>query len=73
METTKRDSLNISKVGTSLGLGCILLAMGLSPLEDSQGMGVVIIMLHSSLDKDRYQSILQFESVRKFCSTFSNV
>ena len=73
VSATRRDSLKLAEIGMRLGLKNILPVMGPFPLEDSLGMGLAVGMLIRSLDKGRYQSTLQFESVRKMRSAFSNM
>ena len=47
--------------------------MGPLPLSNIQGMGIAMCILFRTLDKGRYQNTLQYESVRKMRSVFSNV
>ena len=56
-----------------MGLPNILPVMGFFPLEDRLGIGIAVGMLIGSLDKGRYQSTLQFESVSKIRSAYSNM
>ena len=72
VSSTKRDSLKLSKIGLDVGLPSVLPVMGPFPVEDSLGMGLAVCMLVRSLDKGRHQCTLQFESVRKMRSAFSN-
>ena len=46
--------------------------MGLFPVKDSLGIGLVVLMLVRFLNKGRHQTTLQFESVRNMRSAFSN-
>ena len=55
-----------------LGLEGFLPRMGPYPLEDDWGMKQAIAMLTRSLDKGRYKDYLQFDSVRKSRSAYSN-
>ena len=73
VEATRRDSRNITKIALELGLYSVLLMMGPFPVGDPQGMGIAVCMLRRFWDKGRYQSILQFESVSKMHSAYSNV
>ena len=73
VEATRRESRQILVVGNRLGLENVLPAMGPFPLTDTQGMGIAVSILLRSLDKGRYQNTLQYESVRKMRSAFSNV
>ena len=47
--------------------------MGPFHVRDTQGIGLAVVMLLRSLDRGRHQSTLQFESVRKMRSSFSNI
>jgi hypothetical protein len=47
--------------------------MGPFPLEDSFGMGVAIVILQVSLNPGKYDKNVQFGTIRKFRSAFSNV
>jgi hypothetical protein len=47
--------------------------MGPFPLEDSFGMAEAIVMLERSTDPGRHASSIQFETLRKMRSMFSNV
>jgi hypothetical protein len=47
--------------------------MGPHPLGDTFGMGAAIVMLQQSLAPGKYDKCMQFASVRKFRSAFSNV
>ena len=73
VEATRRDSKNIVEISQSLGLDDTLPKMGLFALKDTQGVGIAVCILIRSLDKGRQQSTLQYESVRKLRSTYSNV
>ena len=58
MSATRRDSLNLARIGMRVGLENILPVMGPFILEDSLGMGLAVRILVRSLDKGRYQSTL---------------
>ena len=73
VEATRRDSRKLIKVGAQLCLDSILPMMGSFPVGDPQGMGIAVCMLQRSLDKGRYQHTLQFETVRKLRSAYSNI
>ena len=73
VEATRRDSRNLIKVGSQLGLHSVLKMMGPFPVGGLQGMGIADCMLQRSVDKDIYQPTLQFETVRKMRSAYSNV
>jgi hypothetical protein len=47
--------------------------MGPFPLDDSFGMGVAIVILQISLNPGKYDKHVQFGTIRKFRSAFSNV
>ncbi len=47
--------------------------MGPFPLEDSFGMGAVIVILQVSLNPGKYDMYVQFGTIRKFRSAFSRV
>ena len=57
----------------TFGMPDLFPSMGPHPLEDNWGMGLAIVMLHKSLDKGRYRSTVQFETVRKLRAAYSNV
>ena len=58
---------------TVFGLPDLLPNMGPHPIEDNWGMGLAVVMLHKSLDKGKYRNTVQFETVRKVRSAYSNV
>jgi len=61
-------------IAASLGFGGKLFRpMGPFPLEDMFGMGAAVVMLQMSLKQGKYAKHLQFGTVRKFRSAFSNV
>ncbi len=71
-------SLNICRQGvaiaSSLGFGGKLFRpMGPFPLGDTFGMGAAVVMLQQSLQPGRNAQHVQFGTVRKFRSAFSNV
>ena len=47
--------------------------MGPFPLEDTFGMAAAVVMLHQSLKPGKYDRNVQFGTVCKFRSSFSNV
>ena len=65
VESNRREDMKIEKVSKEFGLTSILPIMGPFPVQDSQGMGIAVYTLKRSLGKGRYQSTLQYESVRK--------
>ena len=73
VEVTRRDSKNIVGISQSLCLSNNLPKMGPFTLCDTQGMSLAICNSIRSLDKCRYQSTLQYESVRQLRSAYSNV
>ena len=72
ISSTRKDSLNLSKIGLSVGIYNVLPGIDSFPVEDSLGIWLAVCMLLRSLDKGRHQSTLQFKSVRKMRSAFSN-
>ena len=73
MEETLRENRKIVYVNKKLGLENVLPVMGYFPMIYTQGMRIAVCILLRSLNKDRYQNILQYESVKKVRSVFSNV
>ena len=73
VEATKRDSRKLTKVGSQLGLHSMLPMRGPLPVGYPQGMEITVCMLRRSLGKDKYQPTLQYQTVRKMRSTYSNV
>ena len=76
--STVRGTLNMCRQGGRIagGLGFrdqLFRPMGPHPLEDTFGMGAAVVMLQQSLSPGKYDSCMQFASVRKFRSAFSNV
>ena len=60
-------------VAVELGFGHKLYRpMGPFPLEDTFGMGAAVVMLQLSLKQGKYAKTLQFGTVRKYRSAFSN-
>ncbi len=47
--------------------------MGPFPLDDTFGMGAAIVMLQTSLRPGKNDKFVQFGTVRKFRSSFSNI
>jgi len=47
--------------------------MGPFPLMDTFGVGSVIVMLRRSLDPGSYRDNIQYDTLRKYRSAFSNV
>ena len=70
---TRREGVKIGKLGNLMGLSMLFPAMGPFPLEDTMGMGIAVCMLQRSLEKGRYRDTLQFETVRKLRSAYSNI
>jgi len=62
------------KVAAALGFKDTLFRrMGPFPAEDTFGIAVAIVMLQQSLKTGKYASTIQFGTVRKFSSCFSNI
>ena len=57
VSATRRDGCKLCKAGKEMGLISILPEMGPFPLEDTQGMSLVVSMLRRSLDKGRYCAV----------------
>lgn len=63
-----------ARIATSLGFREKLFKpMGPFPIDDTFGMGAAIVMLQQSLQPGKYDKTIQFGTVRKFRSAFSNV
>jgi len=61
-------------IAASLGFKSKLFPpMGPFPLEDSFGMGAAVVILQVSLKPGKYDRHVQFGTIRKFRSAFSNV
>jgi hypothetical protein len=62
-----------SSIATYLGFGDQLFPpMGPFPLQDTFGIGIAIVMLESSIRLGRYDSHVQYGTVRKLRSAYSN-
>jgi hypothetical protein len=62
------------QVAGALGFkGQLFRPMGPFPLDDTFGMGAAVVMLQQSLRPGKYDKSVQFGTVRKFRSCFSNV
>ena len=72
VSSTWRDSFKLAGLGMRVCLSNIWPVMGLFLLEDSLGIGLAVAMLIRSLEKGKYQSNLQFDTVRKMRPIFSN-
>lgn len=72
VEATRRDSRKLTMIGSQLELHSMLPMMIPFPVKDPQGMKIDVCMLRRSLDKGRHQPTLQFETVRKMQSAYSN-
>lgn len=68
-----RKRVKIGRLGSLVGLAKLFSAMGPFSLEDTLGMGIAVRMLQRSLDKRKYWDTLQFETVRKLRSAYSNI
>jgi hypothetical protein len=76
--STVLATLNGCRYGSSiaryLGFGDYLFPpMGPFPLQDTFGMGIAIVMLESSLRPGRYDSHVQYRTIRKLRSAYFNV
>ena len=65
INSTRSDSRKLNRIGSKLGLHYVLPIMGPFSVGDLQGIGISVCMLLRSLVKGRYQSTLQFDTVRK--------
>ena len=65
--------MKLYKVSLDLGLKNIFPAMGPFSLEDNLGMGIATCLLRRSLERGKYRETLQFETVRKLRSAYSNL
>jgi hypothetical protein len=62
-----------SNIAASLGFqNNLFRPMGPFPLKDSFGMGAAIVILQVSLNPGKYDTSVQFGTIRKFRSAFSN-
>ena len=73
VEVTLRERKKIETVGRKMDVNDILSKTDPYPLKETQEMGMVVFILIRSLDKDRYQNTLQYNSVRKIRFVLSNV
>ena len=71
--TNRNGDIKIYKISVDLGLENLFTEMGPFALEDNLGMGIVTCLLRRSLDSDKYRETLQFETVRKLRSVYSNI
>jgi hypothetical protein len=75
--TTISNNLSVCCQGLSIAASLgfkqnLFRPLGLFPLEDTFSMGVAILMLQVPLQPERNDKYMQFSSVRKFRSAFSN-
>ena len=70
---TRREGAKVVKLLDSRGLTNLFPVTGEFLVEDTLGMGIAVYMLQRSLDKGRYRENLQFETVRKLTSAYSNI
>ena len=69
----RRETEKMIKTGSDLGIEPSFEALGPFPLNDVQGFKVAVCMLKRSLEPGRYAIYSQFETIRKFRSTYSNI
>ena len=65
--------MKLHKVSLDLGLNYIFPDMGPFSLEDNLGMGIATCLLQRSLERGKYRETLQFETMRKLRSAYSNL
>ncbi len=74
ISSTLLSNCHGARIAKSLGFGDQLYRpMGPFPLEDTFGMGAALVMLQMSLQPGRYDKHVQFGTVQKFRSAYSNV
>lgn len=76
-DTVQRNAAELRRganIARSLGFGHRMFRpMGPFPLEDTLGMGAAIVMLELSLNAGKNAKHVQFDTIRKFRSAYSNV
>jgi hypothetical protein len=75
--TTISNNLTVCRQGLSISAAMgfkhkLFRPMGPFPVDDTFGMGAAVVMLQMSLQPGRNNKFMQFSSVRKFRSAFSN-
>lgn len=74
VSNTLREARRGLRIAGTLGFRTNLFgSMGPFPLEDSFGMGPAIVMLETSLNPGKNAETVQFSTIRKFRSAFSNI
>ena len=69
----KNGAIKVLKISGDLGLENIFPEMRPFGLKDNLGMGIATCLLRRSLDRGKYRETLQFETVRKLHSAYSNI
>ena len=69
----RNGAIKIYKISVDLGLESIFPEMWPFVLEDILGMGIATCLLRWSLNRGKYRETLQFETVRKLRSAYSNI
>ena len=73
VNSTRLDGMKIVRLEKELNLQSTFPSMGPFPVKDVLGMGIVVCMLRRSLEKGRYKDTLQYETMRKLRSVYSNI
>ena len=73
VKTIRRNSRKLVTVYNWLGLNDTLPVYDICPLKNTKGTGITLCILIRLLDKGRYQNTLQYKSVKKIMSIFSNL
>ena len=73
VNSTRLDGIKIVRLEKDLNLQSTFPSMGPFPVKDVLGMGIAVCMLRRSLEKGRYKDTLQYETVRKLRSAYSNI
>jgi hypothetical protein len=67
------QAIRAQDIALSIGIKDPFPRMGPYPLEDTFGMKAACVMLIKSLDTGKYSATVQFSTMRKMRSTFSNI
>ena len=69
----RNGAIKVFRISGDLGLENIFPEMRPFGLKDNLGMGIATCLLRRSLDRGKYRETLQFETVRKLHSAYSNI
>ena len=72
VSSNRREMDKMVKISEELGVDPPFVPLGPFPTMDIQGVSVAVHMLRRSLDPGKYAAYSQFETIRKFRSTYSN-